>query len=119
MSNQIIRCNGFDCLCLRLQQLASTASIPQAETSVYVETSKPATIRKSITPDALISFIDGKPYKTWKRHLAAHGIDFETYRVRYGLRSITPSSQPITRRPGQPLRNNLVSVVTREGLGSD
>ncbi|WP_336489274.1 MucR family transcriptional regulator [Methylobacterium nigriterrae] len=35
----------------------------------------PSQVRKSITPDALISFIDGKPYKTLKRHLAGHGLD--------------------------------------------
>ena len=29
----------------------------------------PGQIRKSITPDALISFEDGKPYKTMRRHL--------------------------------------------------
>ncbi len=32
-----------------------------------------AEIRKSITPDALVSFLDGKPYKTLKRHLTMHG----------------------------------------------
>lgn len=45
----------------------------------------PAQIRRSITPDALISFIDGKPYKALRRHLTANGIDPQTYRERYGL----------------------------------
>src|SRR5436305_540996 len=35
-----------------------------------VDRATPSQIRKSITPDALISFEDGKPYKTLKRHLA-------------------------------------------------
>jgi predicted transcriptional regulator len=34
-----------------------------------VEKPTPAQIKKSITPDALISFEDGKPYKTLRRHL--------------------------------------------------
>src|ERR1700757_1091176 len=34
----------------------------------------PAQVRKSITPDALISFEDSKPYKTLKRHLAVRGL---------------------------------------------
>jgi len=51
----------------------------------------PAQIRKSITPDALISFIDGKPYKVLKRHLRTHGLDQHTYRERYGL----PASYPM------------------------
>jgi predicted transcriptional regulator len=33
----------------------------------------PAQIRKSVTPDALISFVDGKPYKTLRRHLTKSG----------------------------------------------
>ena len=44
-----------------------------------------AQIRKSITPDALISFIDGKPYKVLRRHLRMHGLDAHAYRIRYGL----------------------------------
>jgi predicted transcriptional regulator len=31
-------------------------------------------IKKSVTPDALISFVDGKPYRTLKRHLSVHGL---------------------------------------------
>lgn len=44
-----------------------------------------ARIRKSITPDALISFIDGKRYKTLKRHLRAHGMNAGTYCRKFGL----------------------------------
>lgn len=44
-----------------------------------------AQIRKSITPDALISFVDGKSYRTLRRHLSVHGLTPETYRARYGL----------------------------------
>ncbi len=49
---------------------------------------------KSITPDALISFIDGKPYKTLRRHLTARGFDPETYRKRYGLPADYPMVAP-------------------------
>ena len=49
-----------------------------------------AQIRKSITPDALISFIDGKPYKMLQRHLTAHGLTAKAYQERYGLPSTTP-----------------------------
>ena len=50
-----------------------------------VEKLAPAQIKKSITRDALISFIDGKPYTTLKRHLSKHGLDPASYRARYGL----------------------------------
>jgi predicted transcriptional regulator len=52
----------------------------------------PARIRKSITPDALISFFDGKPYKTLKRHLAVHGLTPRSYCERYGQ----PAGYPMT-----------------------
>src|SRR5437868_484748 len=34
----------------------------------------PAQVRKSVTPDALISFEDGKGYKTLRRHLSTKGL---------------------------------------------
>ncbi|TXM67224.1 MucR family transcriptional regulator [Methylobacterium sp. WL120] len=51
-----------------------------------------AQIKKSIAPDALISFIDGKLYKTLKRHLTKHGLTMEGYRARYGLSADYPST---------------------------
>lgn len=60
------------------------------------EVKKPtaAQIRKSITPDALISFIDGKPYKMLKRHLSVFGLDPAGYRARYGLPDDYPMTSP-------------------------
>ncbi|WP_419829824.1 MucR family transcriptional regulator [Methylobacterium sp.] len=49
------------------------------------EKATPSQIRKSITPDAPISIIDGKPYKTLKRHLTGAGMTMEEYRQRFGL----------------------------------
>ena len=51
-------------------------------------------VKKSITDDALISFIDNKPYKTLKRHLGRHGHDMKSYRDAYGLPSDYPSVAP-------------------------
>jgi predicted transcriptional regulator len=41
--------------------------------------------RASIKPDHLISMIDGKPYKTLRRHLSRHGYTPESYRDTFGL----------------------------------
>jgi predicted transcriptional regulator len=65
---------------------------PSAPAEPDLQRPTPAQIRKSITPDALISFIDGKPYKTLKRHLTGHGMTIEEYRVRYGLPRDYPST---------------------------
>jgi predicted transcriptional regulator len=49
------------------------------------------TVRKSLASrDHIISMIDGKPYKTLRRHLSRHGLTPEQYRQRYNLRSDYP-----------------------------
>lgn len=63
----------------RQPEIASTLIVTEAQ------------IRKSITPDAIISFIDGKPYKTLRRHLTVRGLTAYAYRVRYGL----PANYPM------------------------
>lgn len=45
----------------------------------------PAQIQRSITPDALMSFEDGKSYKKLRSHLARLGLTPETYREKWGL----------------------------------
>lgn len=50
-----------------------------------------AKIRRSITDDAIISFENGKPYRTMKRHLARHGLTPDEYRAKWGL----PEDYPI------------------------
>lgn len=70
----------------------------------------PAQIRRSIRPDALISFIDGKPYKTLKRHLNKHGLTIDKYRDRFGL----PRDYPSTAASYSAARSNL---ARQNGLG--
>ncbi|MEA1832563.1 MucR family transcriptional regulator [Methylobacterium durans] len=70
----------------------------------------PSQIRKSITPDALISFVDGKPYKTLKRHLSTHGLDPYSYRQRYGL----PRDYPMVAAAYAAQRSELAKSI---GLG--
>lgn len=65
--------------------LAGLADSPPSAAAESEATATSAEVRKSITHDALISFLDGKPYKSLKRHLAAHGLDPLAYRRKYGL----------------------------------
>jgi predicted transcriptional regulator len=51
-------------------------------------------IRKSIGREGLVSFIDGKVYKTLKRHLSSHGLDPDSYRERFGLPNDYPMVAP-------------------------
>lgn len=61
------------------------AAAPQAEYTPAVS------VRKSLaSKDHIISMIDGKPYKTLRRHLATNGMTPAEYRDRYGLKSDYP-----------------------------
>lgn len=53
------------------------------------------TVRKSLaSPDHILSMIDGKPYKTLKRHLTGHGLTPAEYRQRYKLANDYPMVAP-------------------------
>jgi predicted transcriptional regulator len=69
-----------------------------------------AQIRKSITPDALISFIDGRSYKTLKRHLAKNGLTIADYKAKFGL----PADYPATAAAYSEQRANIARSL---GLG--
>jgi predicted transcriptional regulator len=70
----------------------------------------PAQIKKSITPDALISFEDGKAYKALRRHLTIRGLTPEDYRAKWGL----PSDYPMTSASYSAARSELARSL---GLG--
>jgi predicted transcriptional regulator len=84
---------------------------PSASSAPVAEKLTPAQIRKSITPDALISFLDGKPYKTLKRHLNGNGMTIEQYRERFGL----PVDYPSTAASYSALRSEMAHKI---GLGN-
>lgn len=65
-------------------------------------------IRRSITREALISFEDGKPYKTLRRHLARLGLTPETYRQKWGL----PHDYPMTSADYSKRRSDLARALT-------
>ncbi|MGE7418649.1 MucR family transcriptional regulator [Methylobacterium tarhaniae] len=45
----------------------------------------PVPIKRTVTPDYLISLEDGKQYKSLKRHLSTRGLTPEEYRRKWGL----------------------------------
>jgi predicted transcriptional regulator len=51
-------------------------------------------IKKSVTPDFLISLEDGKKYKTLKRHLGKLGLTPDEYRAKWGLPADYPTVAP-------------------------
>jgi predicted transcriptional regulator len=79
-----------------IRQIGSALANPAVPEAPEPEPEKPtaAAIRKSITPSHLISFVDGKPYKSLKRHLSIKGYTPEAYRERYGLSRDYPMTAP-------------------------
>lgn len=80
-----------------LRKMHETVSALLGRTTQAAEAEAPAeyvpavTMRKSLASrDHIISMIDGKPYKTLRRHLATHGLTPEEYRARYNLKADYP-----------------------------
>jgi predicted transcriptional regulator len=76
---------------------AETSNAPATsdESSAQEEFVPAVSVRKSLgSKDHLISMIDGKPYKTLRRHLSTHGLSPEQYRERYNLKPDYPMVAP-------------------------
>jgi predicted transcriptional regulator len=73
-----------------VNQLSSNTQ-PMSEEEPSGEYTPAVSVRKSLaSKDHIISMIDGKPYKTLRRHLAGHGLSPTEYRQRYGLKPDYP-----------------------------
>jgi predicted transcriptional regulator len=65
------------------------------ETETAPEYTPAVSVRKSLASrDHIISLIDGKPYRTLKRHLSTNGLTPQEYRERYGLKADYPMVAP-------------------------
>jgi predicted transcriptional regulator len=67
-------------------------------------------IKKSVTPNYLISLEDGKQYKSLKRHLNTRGMTPDEYRAKWGL----PKDYPMVAASYSEQRSNLAKTL---GLG--
>lgn len=70
----------------------------------------PVPIRKTVTPDHIISLEDGKPYKSLKRHLTTRGLTPDQYRQKWGL----PHDYPMVAASYAAQRSELAKSL---GLG--
>ncbi|MCJ2060056.1 MucR family transcriptional regulator [Methylobacterium sp. J-048] len=88
---------------------AAQGDLIERET-VPVEKPSAAEIRRSVGRDALLSFEDGKYYKTLKRHLTGRGLTPEHYREKWGL----PRDYPMVAPDYAERRSALAKAI---GLG--
>lgn len=83
-------------------------ALPQVDPAP--EKATPDQIRRSINREHLISFEDGGPYKTLKRHLTQRGLSPEAYRRKWGL----PADYPMVCASYSEQRSQLAREI---GLG--
>ena len=70
----------------------------------------PVPIRKTVTPEHIISLEDGKPYKSLKRHITKLGMTPQQYREKWGL----PKDYPMVAATYAAKRSELAKTM---GLG--
>jgi predicted transcriptional regulator len=105
----------------RMHQAVAGLTAPPVEEEAPAQTEyTPAvSVRKSLaSKDFIVSMIDGKPYKTLRRHLARHGLTPEQYRERFGLRSDYPM---VSERYSQVRRDmaKKIGLGRKGGRGGD
>jgi predicted transcriptional regulator len=65
-------------------------------------------VRKSLaSKNHIVSLIDGRPYKTLRRHLSKHGLTPDDYRRRYGLKPDYPMVAPAYAETRRDLANKI------------
>lgn len=78
-----------------VQSLIGGSQVSEPSADEPMEYVGAVTARKSLAnPDHIISMIDGKPYKTLRRHLATNGMTPAEYRERYNLKADYPMVAP-------------------------
>jgi predicted transcriptional regulator len=83
----------------QLVEQPSQASVADVVSEPFIPAVSP---RKSLaSKDHILSLINGKPYKTLRRHLSLHGLTPEQYRERYNL------------KPDYPMTAEAYSTVRR------
>lgn len=108
VSNNPVAASDLPGLIVSVRDVITGTAAAPAEPGVTKAT--PAQIKKSITHEALISFEDGKPYKTLRRHLTMKGLTPEGYRAKWGL----PTDYPMTSAGYSDQRSKLALEL---GLG--
>jgi len=111
LSNNMIASEDLAGLIQTTHKALAKLDAPAEEVAPAPEYTPAVSIRKSLASrDHIISLIDGKPYKTLKRHLASHGLTIAEYRARYNL----PASYPTVAAAYSEHRRD---VAKKLGLG--
>ncbi len=95
---------------------ANEANASDADTEQYTPA---VSARKSVAnPDFIISMIDGKSYKTLRRHLSKHGMTPEEYRERYNLKADYPMVAATYSEARRAMAHRIGLGSSRNGNGT-
>ncbi|KQZ28623.1 MucR family transcriptional regulator [Mesorhizobium sp. Root552] len=119
-----------------IQQVHQTLSSLDSDGSAVepeAEKQRPAVpIKKSVTPDYIISLEDGRPFKSLKRHLATQGMTPADYRAKWNLpadypmvalnyaaqRSALAKKLGLGRKPAPPAKPVRKKAAPRKSTGT-
>lgn len=95
LANNTVGSEDLPALIRATRQALTEDAAPEAPAIEEVSYTPAVSVRRSLSsPSHILSLIDGKPYKTLKRHLTSHGLTPDTYRQRYGLADNYPMVAP-------------------------
>lgn len=87
---------------------ATSSATPPEAVADETATEPAVSVRKSLaSKDFILSLIDGKPYKTLRRHLATHGFTPASYRERFGLKPDYPMTAPAYSRARSEMAKSI------------
>ena len=108
----------------------ATQGSAAGDAEAQTEYTPAVSVRKSLaSPEVIISMIDGKSYRSLKRHLSSRGLTPDQYRQRYGLKSDYPMVAPayseqrrevakrlgLGRKPGQKVAPKAEAAAPAKG----
>lgn len=111
VSNNAVAASDLPALVRTVHETLRSPSPPESAAAPEPARRKTASqVQRSITPEGLISFIDGKPYQTLKRHVGKHGMTLSEYKAKFGL----PDDYPTTAANYSARRREFAKQI---GLG--
>ncbi len=109
VTNNEVVANELGSLISNVHAALGSAGVPEEPPPPDHKVDK-AAIRKSLSDDHLTSFIDGRKYKSLKRHLGVAGLTPDDYRAKFGL----PKDYPMVAPAYSAQRSSLAKSL---GLG--
>ena len=94
VANNAVSIDQLPALIRTISETLTGLDKPEAPADPQEAKPTAAQIRKSIRSEGLVSFVDGKTYKTLKRHLTTHGLTVAEYKERFGLPKDYPTTSP-------------------------